>query len=177
MNDIIKHKEYYASLHFSADDEVFYGKILGINDLVTFEGESVKELKKSFITAIEDYIETCEELDKTPEKTYKGSFNVRVSPGLHREAAFAALQKKHNVKRFCEECHKLCYKAYGYIVSIPQQLLHHTVQPAHSHKVMFQFQGEGYGGIHARATHNGRVERIKAMFGYPGGKFTAYTAR
>ena len=45
MNDIIKYKEYYAVVHFSAEDEVLYGKILGINDLVTFEGQSVKELK------------------------------------------------------------------------------------------------------------------------------------
>jgi len=100
MNDIIKHKEYYAIVHFSADDEVFYGKILGINDLVTFEGQSVKELKKSFKDAIEDYLETCKELKKTPEKTYKGSFNVRVSPILHREVALAALQKNVTLNDF-----------------------------------------------------------------------------
>ena len=100
MNDIIKHKDYYGSVHFSADDEVFYGKILGINDLVTFEGESVKQLKRSFKEAIEDYIETCRELNKEPEKTYKGSFNIRVSPGLHRDAAIAALQKNVTLNDF-----------------------------------------------------------------------------
>ncbi len=100
MNDIIQHKDYYATVHFSSEDEVFYGKILGINDLVTFEGQSVKELKKSFKEAIEDYLETCKELNKTPEKTYKGSFNVRVSPQLHRETAFVALKTNVTLNDF-----------------------------------------------------------------------------
>ena len=92
MNDILQYKSYYAAIHFSAVDEVFYGKILGINDLVSFEGSSVKELKKAFKDAVEDYIETCQEIGKSPDKTYKGSFNVRVSTELHKEASiFAAV--------------------------------------------------------------------------------------
>ncbi len=92
MNDILQYKEYYASVHFSATDELFYGKIIGINDLVSFEGTSVKELKKAFQEAVEDYLETCETLGKEPNKTYKGTFNVRIPNQLHKEAAaFAAL--------------------------------------------------------------------------------------
>ncbi len=95
MNDILQYKSYYASVHFSAGDEVFYGKILGINDLVSFEGSSVKELKKAFKDAVEDYLETCLEIGKAPEKTYKGTFNVRVPVTLHKEASlFAAV---HNI--------------------------------------------------------------------------------
>jgi predicted HicB family RNase H-like nuclease len=59
VNDILKYKDYLASVQFNADDEVFHGKILGINDLVNFEGVSVKELKKAFAEAVEDYLETC----------------------------------------------------------------------------------------------------------------------
>ena len=92
MNDILQYKGYYASLHFSSEDDVFYGKLLGIDDLVNFEGASVKELKKAFHEAVEDYLVTCEELGKEPNKTYKGSFNVRVSTDLHKAAAvFAAI--------------------------------------------------------------------------------------
>jgi predicted HicB family RNase H-like nuclease len=95
MNDILQYQNYYASVHFSADDEVFYGKILGINDLVSFEGSSVKELKKAFKDAVEDYLEMCAEVGKVPEKTYKGTFNVRVPVTLHKEASlFAAV---HNI--------------------------------------------------------------------------------
>ncbi|MFT3824995.1 MAG: type II toxin-antitoxin system HicB family antitoxin [Chitinophagaceae bacterium] len=95
MNDVLQYKDYIASVNFSAEDEVFYGKVLGINDLISFEGASVKELKKSFRDAIEDYLETCKEVGKEPNKTYKGSFNVRIGTELHKEAAvFAAL---HNL--------------------------------------------------------------------------------
>jgi predicted HicB family RNase H-like nuclease len=95
MNDILQYQNYYASVHFSAADEVFYGKILGIDDLVSFEGASVKELKASFEEAVEDYLETCASIGKAPEKTYKGTFNVRVPSNLHKQAAvFAAI---HNI--------------------------------------------------------------------------------
>jgi len=92
MNDILQYKDYYASVHFSSEDEVFFGKILGINDLVNFEGASVKDLKKAFHEAVDDYLETCEQVDKEPNKTYKGTFNVRIPTHLHKEAAvFAAV--------------------------------------------------------------------------------------
>jgi predicted HicB family RNase H-like nuclease len=90
MNDILQYKGYYASLNFSSEDEVFYGKLLGIDDLVNFEGASVKELKKAFHEAVDDYLETCEELGKEPNKTYKGSFNIRIPTDLHKAAAIFA---------------------------------------------------------------------------------------
>ena len=95
MNDILQYKNYYASVQFSAVDEVFYGKVLGINDLISFEGASVKELKTSFEEAIEDYLDTCGEVGKEPDKTYKGTFNVRVPSTLHKEAALYAAV--HNI--------------------------------------------------------------------------------
>ncbi|MBC7826891.1 MAG: type II toxin-antitoxin system HicB family antitoxin [Chitinophagaceae bacterium] len=92
MNDILQYKGYYAVVHFSAIDEVFHGKILGIDDLVIFEGSSVRELKKAFHEAVDDYLETCASIGKEPNKTYKGSFNVRIPTDLHKQAAqFAAL--------------------------------------------------------------------------------------
>lgn len=92
MNDILQYNGYYASVNFSSVDEVFYGKIIGINDLVSFEGSTVAELKQGFHEAVEDYLETCTEIGKSPDKTYKGSFNVRVPSSLHKQAAlFASL--------------------------------------------------------------------------------------
>lgn len=95
MSDILQYKNYYASVQFSAADEVFHGKVLGINDLVSFEGASVSELKASFEEAVEDYLETCAEIGKVPEKAYKGTFNVRVSSSLHKNAAIFAAA--HNI--------------------------------------------------------------------------------
>lgn len=87
MKDLIKYNDFVASIHFSADDEVFFGKILGIDDSITFEGTSISSLKKSFRDAVEDYVSICNETGKDPFKSYKGSFNVRIDPFLHKEAA------------------------------------------------------------------------------------------
>lgn len=95
MNDILQYQNYHASVHYSTEDEVFYGRILGINDLVSFEGASVSELKSAFEEAVLDYLETCKEIGKEPEKTYKGTFNVRVPASLHKEASIFA--SVHNI--------------------------------------------------------------------------------
>ena len=65
MTDVIKYKKIIGSVRFSVEDEVFFGKIEGIDDLETFEGSSVKELKKSFSEAVEDYLELCEKKNKS----------------------------------------------------------------------------------------------------------------
>lgn len=93
MNDVLEYKNYYATVQFSAEDEVFHGKVMGINDLVSFEGTTVTQLKKAFHEAVDDYIAACKELGKQPEKTYKGSFNVRIPSELHRQAARYATLK------------------------------------------------------------------------------------
>ena len=86
MKDILQYNGFIGSVHFDADDAVFYGKIEGIGDLVTFEGESVAELQQAFKEAIEDYIEICEQKGKAIHKSYKGNLNVRISSELHRKA-------------------------------------------------------------------------------------------
>jgi predicted HicB family RNase H-like nuclease len=86
MKDIIAYKDFIATVHFNADDEVFFGKIEGINDLITFEGKSVIELKKAFHESVDEYILLCKKAGKEIYKSYKGSFNIRISPSLHKKA-------------------------------------------------------------------------------------------
>jgi len=86
MKDVLKYKDFFGSVHFSADDNVFHGKIESITDLVTFEGKSVDELVKAFHEAVDDYITLCKEAGKEPLKSCKGSFNVRVPSELHMRA-------------------------------------------------------------------------------------------
>lgn len=93
MKDVIIYKDFIASVHFSSDDNVFFGKIEGINDLISFEGESVEELNQAFQDAVEDYLEICRENSKEVFKSYKGSFNVRITPELHRKVSELALLK------------------------------------------------------------------------------------
>lgn len=103
MKDVMIYKDYIGSVHYSAEDEIFFGKIVGINDSISFEGSSVKELKAAFEDAVEDYIELCRLNEKEPEKTYKGSLNIRIRPDLHRLAAQKALIKGKSLNQFIED--------------------------------------------------------------------------
>ena len=90
MKDLIQYKGYFGSVHYDDRDEIFYGRLEAIRDLVTYEGTDVKSLKKSFIEAVDDYLAFCAEQKKEPDKPFKGSFNVRTSVELHRFAALLA---------------------------------------------------------------------------------------
>jgi predicted HicB family RNase H-like nuclease len=103
MKDILKYKEFISSIHYSSDDEVFFGKIEGISDLITFEGTTVSELKSSFHEAIDDYLFLCEEASKDPLKSYKGSFNVRVSSDLHKKASEIATIEGKTLNQFVQQ--------------------------------------------------------------------------
>lgn len=110
MSDFLTYKGYFGTVNFNSDDEVFYGKVFGINDLINFEGSSVKELKESFEESLDDYLDTCKALNKEPNKIFKGSFNVRVSMELHKKAAMIANQKRISLNDFVK-------KAIDYAVS------------------------------------------------------------
>jgi predicted HicB family RNase H-like nuclease len=102
MKNVIEHKGYLGSVEFDADDEVFFGKLTGIRDVVTFEGDSVARLKKAFKEAVEDYILTCKQLNKDPDKEFKGSFNVRVKPKVHRLAVAKSAVLNISLNQFVE---------------------------------------------------------------------------
>ncbi len=103
MKDVLVYKDYIGSVHFNADDEVFFGKIEGIEDLVSFEGDSVIELKKAFEEAVDDYLEICKENGKKTDKSYKGSFNVRIAPDIHKKAKRLALMKGMSLNQFIQK--------------------------------------------------------------------------
>jgi predicted HicB family RNase H-like nuclease len=103
MENVLTYKDYIGTVSFSNEDEIFYGKIHGINDLVTFEGTTVKKLKASFEESVDDYLATCEELGKQPEKTFKGSFNIRITSDLHRKASLIASQKSISLNDFIKK--------------------------------------------------------------------------
>jgi len=103
MTDKLKYQDFIGSVHFSANDEVFYGKIEGINDLITFEGKTVTKLKKSFKEAVEDYLTICEETGKQVFKSFKGSFNVRLNPELHSKIFEFAMLNGKTLNQFVKE--------------------------------------------------------------------------
>jgi len=87
MSNMLEYKDYCGTVEYSAADNVLHGKVLGIRGLISYEGDSLQSLKEDFEGAIDDYLETCAEDGIEPQKPYKGNFNVRVSPELHRSLA------------------------------------------------------------------------------------------
>ncbi|HIP33305.1 MAG TPA: type II toxin-antitoxin system HicB family antitoxin [Bacteroidia bacterium] len=116
MKNILEYKNYIATVNYANEDETFYGKIEGINDLVLFEGQSVSELKSSFQEAVIDYLETCKEIGKEPEKVYKGVFNVRVPKSIHKKISEIAIKKGLKLN-------DLVNKTLKYLVSNEEQVL------------------------------------------------------
>ena len=98
----MEYKEYYAKIEYSSEDDIFFGSIIGIDDSITFEGNSISELKKAFHKAVDDYLDMCQKIGKEPQKYYKGSFNVRISPEIHRKADLLARSKKMSLNKFVE---------------------------------------------------------------------------
>lgn len=96
----LNYKGYIGSVSFSEKDNVFFGKIEGINGLVNFEGESVKELTNAFHEAVDDYLEYCKEEGIEPHKSYSGSLNIRISPETHSKIAFLAKQAGISINAF-----------------------------------------------------------------------------
>ena len=107
----MEYKGYFGSIEISVEDEVLYGKILFVNDLITYESENPKELKAAFEEAVDDYLDYCNQCGKEPEKPFRGVFNVRITPELHRQAAHKALKMgvtlnqfvANAIKKYCSE--------------------------------------------------------------------------
>ena len=96
----LTYKGYIGSVAFSEEDNVFFGKIEGIDGLVNFEGESVKELTNAFHEAVEDYLAYCKEEGIEPHKSYSGSLNVRLSPEIYSKVAALAKQAGISINAF-----------------------------------------------------------------------------
>lgn len=90
MNNIFEYKGYHTKVEFNSESFTLRGKIEGINDFVDFECNDVNLVEKEFQNAVDDYLEFCKEVGKEPEKEYKGTFNVRIEPELHRKLAIMA---------------------------------------------------------------------------------------
>lgn len=90
MSNMLKFNGYYGSVEFSLEDSILHGKIQCINDLVTYEADTLPALQAAFEEAVTDYLQTCEELGRDADKTMSGTFNVRIGQNLHKSAFLAA---------------------------------------------------------------------------------------
>lgn len=99
MSSMMEYKGYHAKIEYDAEDGVLVGRIFGICDTVIFDGESVKEIEEVFHQAVDDYVLHCTEIGKEPEKEFKGSFNIRISPDMHKQLALIADDSEQSINQ------------------------------------------------------------------------------
>ncbi len=90
MKNPMTYKGYAARIEFDAEDRIFFGRLTGIRDIVTFHGETVNELEAAFKEAVDDYLSTCAKLGDDPNKPYSGKLTLRIPPSVHAVIATAA---------------------------------------------------------------------------------------
>lgn len=96
-------KGYAARIEYSDEDGCFVGHIAGINDIVGFHGESVAKLRAVFKEAVNDYLDTCEKLKRSPQKPYSGKLMLRVPPEVHAAVAMAAEARGKSINQWAAE--------------------------------------------------------------------------
>ena len=103
---MMEYKGYIGDVNFDPEAHIFHGEIINTRDVITFQGKAVDELELAFKESIDDYIEWCNDEGVSPEKPYSGKFNLRLSPGLHKEIAITAKQMKISINKFVEKAVK-----------------------------------------------------------------------
>lgn len=103
MSNILKYKGYFTKIECNIEDNVLFGKIEGIADLIMFECSSLQEAEKEFHNTVDDYLEFCKEVGKIPDKPYNGCFNVRINAELHKELSMYACNKGVSLNKAVEQ--------------------------------------------------------------------------
>ena len=97
---MLEYKGYHAKILFDEEDGLFVGEVFGINDSLNFHGRSVDELTSSFHNCIDNYLDACAKFHRSPDKEFKGSFNIRIPSDLHRRLALEAAKKHLSLNQF-----------------------------------------------------------------------------
>jgi len=100
MSNLMEYRGYHGKVEYSGEEKLFVGRVIDIDGTITFTGESVDELEKAMHNAVDGYVEWCQQIGKQPAREYKGSFNVRISSELHRDAAISAAESGITLNQF-----------------------------------------------------------------------------
>lgn len=101
--DVMEYKGYTGSIQISLEDDCLHGSIQFVNDVVTYEGANIPELKQAFQDAVDRYLEHCAEIGKNPDKPFSGTFNIRIGSNRHKAVAKAAVRADKSINEIiCE---------------------------------------------------------------------------
>jgi predicted HicB family RNase H-like nuclease len=100
---MMRYKGYAGQAFYDADAKLFHGEVIGLKDVITFQGTTVEEIEKAFKDSIDDYIEFCKTRGEKPEKPYSGNLHIRLKPELHAKLAQEALLHNQSLNSFIAE--------------------------------------------------------------------------
>ncbi len=99
---MIEYKGYVGVIEFDPEIDLFHGTVINTNDVITFYGASVPQLKKELRRSVEEYLELCREQGRDPERPFSGKILVRTSPALHRKVALRAASRRVSMNAFMQ---------------------------------------------------------------------------
>ena len=100
---MMEYRGYLGVVEFDEEDDLFHGTVINTNDVITFYGASVPELKKEMRRSVEEYLDFCSEQGREPERPFSGKILVRTTPGLHRRVALSAARRRVSMNAFMQE--------------------------------------------------------------------------
>jgi predicted HicB family RNase H-like nuclease len=103
MINTMSYRGYTASMIFDADDKIIVGRVLAVDDIIAFHGESIIEFEVTFHRVIDDYVAACESLGGAPEKPASGKLMLRVAPTVHAAALKAAARSGVSLNKWAEQ--------------------------------------------------------------------------
>ncbi len=123
MKNLLEYNGYHAKVELDTEDGIFVASVIGIADSINFHGRTFDELQNAFETSIDDYLEMCKFFGKEPDKEYKGSFNVRISPELHKSIDIAANSKGISLNQYVSEAleNSLSQKKEQVFITLPTE--------------------------------------------------------
>lgn len=100
MKIMLSYKGYHGRVEFDDDADIFHGEVIDLNDVITFQGKSVDELKQAFQESIDDYLEFCKQRGEEAEKPFSGRMMVRLPSEVHRKIYLQAKKEGKSLNEF-----------------------------------------------------------------------------
>jgi len=94
---MMQYKGYTGKVEFDNEADIFHGEVIGLRDVITFQGRTVNEVKEAFRESIDDYLAFCAKRGEEPEKPFTGKFILRLPPDLHRKVYIAAKESESSL--------------------------------------------------------------------------------
>lgn len=100
---MLRYKDYTGIVEYDPDGKIFTGEVIGLHDVITFQGRTPEELEQSFRASVDFYLEMCQQDGVSPQRPFSGRFNIRLSPEIHRQIAERAAQQRVSLNQWVVE--------------------------------------------------------------------------